>query len=511
MPKVLLAVLLAFAPVLFDWVYKEYGQPRPFWIQYYDAETAYFYAGREILAGKLPHTVFRIPGTPVQYLSAALIPLVGDDPDRFEHFRAAGHWTALMLTLAAAVLVGATIFRGLPLSLQVPGFWTFYICSQSLQYNNIWSSNVFYFPIGALALVGIWHAAHRASLSTAFLAGALVGLCCSLKFTFLAWIPALVVSLAMDTRQDGLRRAFASALGVFTGFVGVTLPLARAYPRMLHWLLELVTSQGPYGSGDPEALSVAVLVGNWTSAVLSAKGWFLWLALIAVVIVASTRKTRMPPAVKVVLTFCVVGFLCSYLMVGRQMALRWLLPTGLCAMLLYRIAAGQLLKKPRLMLLPLVIGGLLIGKHVQLDLATHRATLQTGLATHKEVSELIQEASRTEIPVVLYSFRFPQRSLALRLGAYDEAVFQRVSEVYPTEGHYDVWTQKVHLPVGAEEWDFLVIRPKDLVDFGETGPLLGSVDGYVVVAAPSRGPSASQSATTHEPGPPFVGSNDPFF
>lgn len=499
-----LLTILALLPVLADWSYKEFVSPLPFWIRHYHTETLYYYSGVEMLDGELPHNLDN-PGTPVQLLSAALVWVLGHDPAEFEAFRRASHALTMGLILIAAFLLVRVVFADLPDMLVVSGLWVYFICSQSLQYSYIWSPEALYFFFGALFLAAFWSACSAdGSRARVFVAGMLLGVSSSVKFTFLVWIPAFLIALLVPVAGERpthrLARAVAGACGVPVGFFAATFMVSAGYPYMFGWLARLVTRSDQYGAGQAAGLDLGTMLHHWQEAVLSAKGWHLFLlACLLMIATGCLRKRRLgerlAPGFMVLLTFSLLAIAFSYASVSRMFALRYLLPTGLCGVVLFVLAIRVWSDKMtvRAQLAIVLVTGLLLVKHVALDLRTHETQIFEGKRLNRQVREaLMQVENLRPNPVTIYSFSFPQPSFALRQSAEREDFQERIDELYPLEGHYIPWSGLLRLPAGQSTWDFLIIRESDLTKFPQpVGRTLGrfgagEYNTYVVVASPDH-------------------------
>ena len=190
-----LILFLALAPIWGEWVYKVYVHPRPFWAFYYDPEIIYFYGGLELLNGQTPKNVDN-PGTPVQLISAGLLLLTGRNPLDFDSFRVSAYIFSQILIIISCWLLLKTLLLRLPPVLKISALQTFFLCSQSLEYNNIWSPEILYFPVGTLVIICTWTQFNKGlSCYGSALIGLTLGLACAVKFTFLAWIPAMFIAV----------------------------------------------------------------------------------------------------------------------------------------------------------------------------------------------------------------------------------------------------------------------------------------------------------------------------
>ncbi len=144
-------VLLAVLPVTIDWIAKVVVWPRPFWVQFYDPETIYFYGGLDLLRGRAPLNLDN-PGVPLHVLSAAIASITGATPRRYTQFLLIAHVLGFVLTIAAIILLVRVVLSDAPPILRVAGAWTYFIAPQALERLDIWSPEILYFPLGAAIL-----------------------------------------------------------------------------------------------------------------------------------------------------------------------------------------------------------------------------------------------------------------------------------------------------------------------------------------------------------------------
>jgi hypothetical protein len=211
---------------------------------------------------------------------------------------------------------------------------------------------------------------------------------------------------------------------------------------------------------------------------------------------ASAWQRRRLPALlpdgwECLLAFALVGVACSFILVSRQMMLRYLLPTGFCGLILFLLAVHHpALRRLRWLQIGVVCAvGLLLGRHLNSDRTSHDQRVEMQIDLQARIDEVIAASSRQDSlpPVVLYSFRAPEPSFALRCNASNDDLLRQIEQRYPDDGHYDAWTNQVRLPHGHAHWSFLVLEKQYLARFPEPiGPILGVVDEFYVIGAPER-------------------------
>jgi hypothetical protein len=486
---------LACAPLGFDWLWKMAVEPRPYWVFYYDPELLYFFKGLELLRGVVAMHLEH-PGVPVQLLSAALAAALDSSPTNVEPFLLAANILALLLTIGAIALLWRTLLAGLPWPLRIAGVWLIFLAPAALGYVAVWSPEALYLPIGALAVAAVARlAAHGTDGSgprPAILLGAATGLAVSLKFTFLAWVPAgaaaVVTAAAGSGRRKAARAALfgAAALGAFALVASHMLPRAGEHAA---WLWRLVSRTGAYGEGAAGLPSFAdwfdpLVAYLWASkkwhvvllALVGFAGWLLW---------PRTGPGRDSRSERPLAIFVLLAWIGAHVLASRWPEPRYLLTHALLAPFAVRFAARCVprLHRPRSARLLLAVTALLVVRQVSRDLDRHRQRIagatEVAAELERAVARLAPASSR---PVVVYGYRAPRPSFALhafaRLADEHEAIFRR----YPDDGYMNS-DGTVHLPPGRAACHLLVLaeaRPAE-PDLAITESL-ARVGDFVVVA-----------------------------
>lgn len=428
------AAVFALAPILGSWFLKTLIWPRPFWIFHFDPETIYFYSGLSFLRGRLPANVDN-PGTPVQLISAAIAALTGATPLRYEQFLAVAHTVGLLLSLGGALVIFYAVMAGASPLLRITAVWAYLVAPVALERLGIWSPEVFYLPLGALILAAFRFWLDSPSPRKAVAVGMLVGLGVATKFTWLIWAPALVLAMLSAGR---LFHASLASGGVAAGFVLGTIPVAFAYGTMFRRLLFLS------GAGHREQ--------TWPVLLATSRSWQLLLGAMVVLAVWHFRRARLPWAV-----FGVALFAFGLLAITRNPAFRYLLPTAFApvALLAFVSTSAKLTRSVQVAVLALT--AVLLARTFVNDVRAHRGKIEDEQALRTEI-----EAAVPRDATVIYGWRLPIPSFALRVMASDPRDLQEISRRYPREGHFDRWNGVIVLPTGAQRWDYLVVLDRDL-------------------------------------------------
>ena len=445
----------AILPATLAWLAKVVVFPRPFWVFFYDPEPIYFYSGLRLLRGLVPENVDN-PGTPLQVLSALVAAITGRTPLAYERFLLVAHTAAFLFTLAATLLLLRTVLRDAPPLLQVCGAWLYWLAPQAVERIDIWSPEVLFFPIGAVALSLLWRWWRDPSPPRAAALGLSIGLAVAIKYVFLGWVVAAVAAVAMTRRWRDLLAVMAS---LAAGFVVGTLPVVRQYPFMLRRLLTLTA---PGGS-----------MLRWTDAVATSRMWLVCVAAVAVLAAVRFRRQQVP-----LLAFSVTAIVFTFLGARTNLSFRYLLPAAMAVVILLAMAAMTPPRLPVQIALTALFAIAMV-RIVGNDLTWHRQRIEEGLALHAAIDAAVPDDG-----VVLYSWRVPEPSFALRTMTTERRYHDVIASAWPREGHYNDWTGQIVLPPGVARWDYLVIAPDILRSFPEpVGPRIGSAGPYGVYRA----------------------------
>ncbi len=497
-------MLLTFFPLAFDWTYKILLHPRPYWIHYYDPENIYFYGGLLLLDGKIPDNMDN-PGTPVFLISSAIHWLMGFGPFDIDLFRLFGYILACVLNVVAAYILIRYILKNLPGLIQVAALWTYFMCPQALQYSNIWSPEILCFSTASLVVLtacsGDWDKFSRRRI---LIIGLAVGLCCALKWTFIAFVAALIAGLLFLPSigwQRRLRNAAAGLVGIVLGFVAATSVFAQAYPMMFRRFFQFAIHNTAHGKGSVALPSPIVILSNLSKAISQEGGWHLWLLYCFTLLGfllwrAHKRRSRLPVRAVFLVIFCIVGLASSYaLAVSKEgMQLRYLIPTGVVCLLAFalamRLAPSNWLMRFRIPIFALAV--LVLCYQISIDIRVHRHLIRNGLREHYEVAKSLERLTQDQLEsTIIYSWRSPQPSFGLRFKA-SERYLRVIEEKFPYEGHYLPWRHKVFLPSSSPTWDYLVIQENFMAGFPDPlSPVLASIGNFRIV-----GKADSSSAHT---------------
>lgn len=439
------AFCAAIAPVAGVWIAKVLAWPRPFWVQFYDPETIHFYAGLHLLRGLVPENVDN-PGTPLQVVSALVAACTGATPARYEAFLAAAHFLGLLLTLGGAAIVFYGILKPAPPLVRVAGTWLYFCAPSALERLDIWSPEILYLPLGAAALASFMRWTRAPSRRWAMLSGVFAGLAVAAKFVFLPWAAALGLTLLIARRA---RDAMAASVGVMLGFVIGTLPVATEYGLIFRRLLFLS------GTGHADQ--------SWPELLATSTAWLFCVVAIVVLTALSFRRSH-----TLLTLFCVAVIVFSVIATARNPSFRYLLPAALALVALLSNVALP----PRSQIAALIFAGALLAKSVADDLSAHRGRIEHGERTRGAIAALVPREA-----VVLYGWRAPVPSFALRVMTRDRRYLAEVARLYPREGYVDPWTGRVD----RADWQYAVVGADDLRHLRQPFEPAGRVNEFLIV------------------------------
>ena len=485
--------LVAFLILAVPWAYKVFIHPRPYWIEIYDPEMVYFYDGLALLNGELPRNTYH-PGTPINLISAGINGLMGYGPFEIDKFRVFGYILAFILNMIVAFFLVRKLFRKLPPIIQVAGLWTYFLQPAALGYNNIWSPEMFYYPAGSLVLITLWGSnSKKLTYGRAGLIGLAVGLCCAIKFAFLCFVVALVIALLLDPRSNlekKLKAAGTGLFGIFIGFIAGTIVVYPLYFEIFGWLWSFASHKGPYFSGSVGLPELTTILTNLRKAVFRDIAWNLWLVLNFCFLGfclwrESLKRDKLSQRHAFLAIFAFTALMGSYALVIPKAgtSLRHLLPTAITAVLAFALAM-QITPPRRLSKLKIPIIGLvalLMCANIAKDIYSHRKRIVEGNEIHQKIADTIKKLnSNKSQATIIYSYRFPQPSYALRFWA-NEKYLRIIETRFPFEGHYNPWRHKIFLPSNTSSWDYLIIRSDQIAMFPKPlGPILATVGRYSI-------------------------------
>lgn len=490
----LMLTALGVSPLVALWCYQVLLNPRPFYVHYFDPETIYFHGGTLMLNGLQPTNVDN-PGMPVYLLTAAVQKVFSFGPLDYEPFRI---W-AYLLVIGLYGLGMYLLARMLPLDLPVGfGFGlmlVYFIASESLEYMTVWSPDALVFPFGVALLSSLfWLSEDRNSDRRVFLAGAVLGTCVSLKFTFMSFLLACLASIVLCSPlpvSRRVRQAVVAFIGSVFGFLLFTLPSISKVDHMFSRLWRFTTHEGSYGSGGFKVLSVDTFMKNAYQVLMSSKAWILVLLIVVSLAIYTTitksRSSDTGLALEAFLPFLfMLALVIQFVAVFRidNANTHYLLPGAIAVVGLALSSLRRFcLSKQRMMGTGVaILAAVLFAKHAFLVAGAH----DRRIVEQQELREGIMASLQLVDPqyrehTVIYGWRMPTPSFALRAMAGGESLRQ-ISAAFPREGHWTQWSKGVVLPAGQGRWEFAVVRNDELARFPVvTYQVMARTKGYVIL------------------------------
>jgi len=343
---------------------------------------------------------------------------------------------------------------------------TFFVAPQALEYFTVWSPEALFFALGMCAAAIVWR--ELVYRGRPFVSGLAIGLCIATKFTFVAWVPAHLLALAVARRWRSMPAAIA---GYAVAFFAGTIAVWPNFPQIFGRLAQFASRSGAYGSGSAAPPTLHAVFSTVSEAVAGSKVWHvaLFLAFAGAVIAVIRQRDLLPP-----LVFAVTAIVMTYAAAIRYMPARYLLANGVSAALLVAIAAHAVRRPPitaALCILAAIVGA----KTIAADLRTHHTRIADGFAVHDAIHAALGPTPGT----VVYGWRAPEPSFALRILAYNDAWFREIEKRYPRDGHYNAWHHAVVLPAGTPRWDYAVVSDEDAGVLG--GVRVGRAGGYNII------------------------------
>lgn len=482
--------LLSILPVVVHYYLKQGAYDLEAWVYFDHVESLYYWSGREILDGFAPSNLDN-PGVPVQWLSALILLFVGSAPTEYELFQLVADYCVLsFIFLGSAILVLCLVSR-IGSLVTIASIWLFFVAPTALERMVVWGPEAFYFFVVSVFIFSFLRTCSNVDIRPAggFFVGISVGLCLGLKFLFVSYAVAFVLSvmLCLDVsvrRRVAVLTCFSA--GVVGSFLLITSYMVEGYPRMFAFLSRMALNDGAYGSGERAGIDISTMLHNWSVIFLSAKIWSIIYIFLMVASMASILKHGLKSR-NFVPIFYLLASAVILMMLSRQVALRYTIVMG---GLLLLATASQVVQWPRLVKSSafgggvLLLVGLLLVKTALNDLDAHSSRMENAMRLRESVDQTIDSLSDSNELVVVYGWRYPTQSFSLRHNAPREIYQEEVDELFPLEGHYTPWPRpyRFRLPKPQEAWDVVVLRSgAEKPDLGDGWRVLNSTNGYLVI------------------------------
>lgn len=469
--------LLTFLPIFLFWYFREFIGIDSIWVFFDHIEVLYYVSGIEVAQGFPPSNVDN-PGTPIQLISFVLVHLLGENPEYYEQFIFIAHLLLLALNFIASVFLIRYSNHKIDWQLKIAGIWLFFAFSVSLTYLRVFGPEPFYYIFGAASLTFLFSLAKspdEKTLLKLFFFGASIGLLISTKFTFLAWLPGLsLVAVLVANKMvstESLRNLIVSLGGVFIAFFLITSSVSESYSYMFEWVLGNISRDGSYGSGNTMAPNLSVAVENWGNFIKSNRIWIAILLLIIVFTIKNqffSKSDLNNKSRHLLFAFAMTSIFFSLLTVMRSYQHRYMLPIGLCGVVLFYNYAPLLSKKSiiKKSFFTCAVLTLLIKAMInEYNTHKHRILSSQSLMNKLNIKLEIQiKRAKVTNPVIIYGWRMGHPALSLRQHPVKGNYLEKVDMLYPDTGHYTPWLEggKFRLPKDQTHWDFAIIRDDTL-------------------------------------------------
>jgi hypothetical protein len=241
-----------------------------------DSEHDYYYNALLINAGFSPQSNHH-PGTPIYYLSSALLSLSGTGPEAIQRFFDLSYFVAAVVTAGALVLFVRLLLKETPIGISLLVLASIVMWPSYLAYANYVGSDAFIVAVGLPTVTLFWSSLEhgmRPGTLKLLSCGLGIGLCLATKMSFVPLAIALVIAgsvhvvLAARKRVEGLSRArqawLAESLkgllilpmGVLASYVVFTAPIMHRLLGVWMGTFRRAETRPPEGEGFGASLQM---------------------------------------------------------------------------------------------------------------------------------------------------------------------------------------------------------------------------------------------------------------
>lgn len=173
-------------------------QGREYFLGLTDGEHDYYYNARVILADGAPLRALH-PGTPIYYLGALILAIVGDGQDNTQAFFNIGYVVGFLSIAAAMLFFARTALRGVGFGWAILIFATIAVWPPAVTYLNYFTGDIFILAATVVVLGMFWRLLGTSELGNRQLAifGVLLGIAMAIKSNFLLIAVPISVSMAV--------------------------------------------------------------------------------------------------------------------------------------------------------------------------------------------------------------------------------------------------------------------------------------------------------------------------
>lgn len=245
--KIIVACILAIAvfsiPFTFTYLY-----PRPYGVEVTDVENDYYYNGKLLAHGYALNgdNHFYHPGTPIQFLSAFLIRVIGSEPEHTQTILNIGRLIAGVLSALSLALFVFLLPKGTPASVALFAGVIIIIAPPFMSQLDYFGVDPFLVAPTLVALALLWREINereRMREEILTVAGFLFGLASTIKLTALPvavgmfFATSVILYPSIQKRETSWERLIVFPASVFISFVFFTLPIFHYYPAFIRSVL----------------------------------------------------------------------------------------------------------------------------------------------------------------------------------------------------------------------------------------------------------------------------------
>jgi hypothetical protein len=179
--------------------YSTYLSPRPYYVQNldFDIENDYVYNSKLILATGTPDHVLH-PGTPIQYLGAGIMAVVGTGIEKTQSFLNVGYVITLLAIVGSLTIFTKIALYKTPFPIAFLALCVLVIWPPLLTFMNYWGGEVFVYCVGLVATAMIWPTIDKnrqLSVKENIVLGLVIGFGLAVKISLLPLALILVITV----------------------------------------------------------------------------------------------------------------------------------------------------------------------------------------------------------------------------------------------------------------------------------------------------------------------------
>jgi hypothetical protein len=244
-------------PIIF-FIYTAFIVPRPYYIREMDLEPDYFYNSLMLFKGN-PLPGIHHPGTPIYYLGALLMRIIGDPINDAQQFFNLSYMVIALVTVASLIFFVRIVLKDTPIGVSALSLISLMVWPPFLTFSNHFGSESFILAFGLLTITIFWmslSSSGRTRKWLLFICGIGTGLCLATKMTFLPLAVAFGVSSFLGAfwgeREESLSpgkplyilaiseavgRLVRLMLGTIASFLVFTEPIFSRIPHVIYQTL----------------------------------------------------------------------------------------------------------------------------------------------------------------------------------------------------------------------------------------------------------------------------------